>query len=92
MGARSKNFYNDLVRRQGWPDAARKIQDLYLDGKKNDAIAAVPDDLVDAICLIGSRERVRDKLDEWKESIATMLILTGARRETVTTMAELCFS
>jgi len=92
MGARSKNFYNDLIRRQGWPDAARKVQDLYLDGKKNDAIAAVPDDMVDAICLIGSRERVRDKLDEWKESIATMLILTGARRETVTTMAELCFS
>jgi F420-dependent oxidoreductase-like protein len=92
MGARSKNFYNDLIARQGWPDAARKIQDLYLDGKKNDAIAAVPDDMVDAICLIGSRERVRDKLEEWKESIATMLILTGARRETVTTMAELCFS
>jgi F420-dependent oxidoreductase-like protein len=91
MGARSKNFYNDLVARQGWPDAARKIQDLYLDGKKNEAIAAVPDDLVDAICLVGSRERVRDKLAEWKESKATMLILSAPRRETVTAMAELCF-
>jgi F420-dependent oxidoreductase-like protein len=92
MGARSKNFYNDLVARQGWPDAARKIQDLYLDGKKNDAIAAVPDDLVDAICILGSRERVRDKLAEWKQSSATTLILSSPRRETVTAMAELCFA
>jgi F420-dependent oxidoreductase-like protein len=92
MGARSKNFYNDLVARQGWPDAARKIQDLYLDGKKKEATAAVPDDLVDAICLVGPRARVRDKLAEWKTSKATMLILASPRRENVTAMAELCFA
>ena len=91
MGARGKNFYNDLVSRQGWPDAARKIQDLYLDGKKKEATAAVPDDLVDAITLVGPRERVRDKLAEWKQSKATMLLLAGPRRETITAMAELCF-
>jgi F420-dependent oxidoreductase-like protein len=92
MGARSKNFYNDLVARQGWPDAARKIQDLYLDGKKKEATAAVPDDLIDAICLIGPREAIRDRLAEWKESKATMLVLSGPGREAITTMAELCFA
>jgi F420-dependent oxidoreductase-like protein len=92
MGARGKNFYNDLLVRQGWPDAARTIQDLYLDGKKKEATAAVPDDLVDAICLVGPRERVRDKVEEWKASRATMLLLSGPRRETVTAMAELCFA
>ncbi len=92
MGARGKNFYNDLVARQGWPDAARTIQDLYLAGKKAEAVAAVPDDLVDAICLVGPAERIRDKLAEWKESPATMLILSAPRRDVVTRMAELCFA
>jgi F420-dependent oxidoreductase-like protein len=91
MGARNKNFYNNLVSRMGWPDAARKIQDLYLDGKKKEATATVPDDLVDAICLVGPVGHVREQLDRWKASKATTLILQGPRRETLAQMAELCF-
>jgi len=77
MGARDKNFYNDHVSRQGWPEAAKKVQDLFLDGKKKEAAAAVPDDLVDGVALIGPKERVRDKVAEWKETRVTMLIVGG---------------
>jgi F420-dependent oxidoreductase-like protein len=90
MGARDKNFYNSLVSRMGWEGPARDIQDLYLDGKKKEAIAKVPDDLVDAICLVGPKERIRDRLEAWKSSKVTTMILAGPNRETLRTMAELC--
>ena len=67
-GRAGKNFYNDLACRYGFEDAAKKIQDLYLDGNKRDAIAAVPDELVDEIALIGPKERIADRLEAWKES------------------------
>jgi F420-dependent oxidoreductase-like protein len=91
MGARDKNFYNDHVSRQGWPDAARKIQDLYLGGQKSEAVAAVPDDLCDAVSLLGSKERIRDRLAAWKESPATTLIVQSPNRQTLDALAELCF-
>ena len=62
MGARSKNFYNDMVSKMGFEGEAKTIQDLYLDGKKNEAAAAVPDALIDAISLCGPAERIRDRL------------------------------
>jgi len=68
MGARDKNFYNDLAKRLGYEEAAGKIQDLFLDGKKMEAAAAVPDELVDAVHLVGSKERIRDRLGAWKEA------------------------
>ena len=68
MGARDKNFYNDLAVRLGFEEAAEKIQDLFLDGKKMEAIAAVPDELVDAVHLVGSKDRIRDRLAVWKEA------------------------
>lgn len=77
MGARDKNFYNDHISRQGWPDDAKKIQDLFLDGKKKEAAAAVPDDMVDGVALLGSKERVKDKVAEWKEGGATTLLVGG---------------
>lgn len=77
MGARGKNFYNDHVARQGWPGEAKKIQDLFLDGKKKEAAAAVPDDMVDGVALLGSKERVRDRIAEWKETRATGLLVGG---------------
>jgi len=68
MGARDKNFYNDLARRLGYEQAAAKIQDLFLDGKKLEAAAAVPDELVDACHLLGPKERIRERLQAWKEA------------------------
>jgi F420-dependent oxidoreductase-like protein len=68
MGARNKNFYNDLAKRLGFEDAAKRIQDLYLDGKKAEATAAVPDALVDAVHLVGPRARIQERLQAWKEA------------------------
>jgi F420-dependent oxidoreductase-like protein len=66
MGARDKNFYNDYAKRLGYEAEAKKIQDLYLDGKKAEAAAAVPDQLVDDVALVGSEARIRDRLQVWK--------------------------
>jgi len=68
MGARNKNFYNDLAKRLGYEEAAKRIQDLYLDGKKAEATAAVPDALVDAVHLVGPKARIRERLQAWKEA------------------------
>jgi F420-dependent oxidoreductase-like protein len=68
MGARDKNFYNDLTKRLGYEEAAVRIQDLYLDGKRAEAAAAVPDALVDAVHLVGPKDRIRDRLKAWKEA------------------------
>ncbi len=68
MGARDRNFYNDLAKRLGYEEAAAKIQDLFLDGKKMEAAAAVPDELVDACHLVGPRDRIRERLQAWKEA------------------------
>ena len=66
MGARNKNFYCDYAKRIGFEEAAIKIQNLFLDGKRAEAAAAVPQELIDQVALVGSRERVKDKLAEWK--------------------------
>ncbi len=67
MGARSKNFYNDFAVRLGYEEAAAKIQDLYLGGHKKDAEALVPDKLIDEIALVGSADRIKDRLQAWKQ-------------------------
>jgi F420-dependent oxidoreductase-like protein len=89
MGARGRNFYNDIARRYGYEDAARTIQDLYLGGRKDEATAAVPDALVDEVALCGPRDRIRAQLAEWKDSGVTTLMVAGDARA-VRTMAELC--
>jgi F420-dependent oxidoreductase-like protein len=68
MGARKKNFYNDLAKRLGYEEAAVEIQNLFLDGKKMEAMMAVPDALVDAVHLVGPRDKIRDRLQAWKEA------------------------
>jgi F420-dependent oxidoreductase-like protein len=89
MGARGRNFYNDLACRYGYEAAAKEIQDLYLDGKKREATAAVPFELVDEIALLGPKERIRDKLDVWREAGVTTLIVGAAQPAVLETMAEL---
>ncbi|HEV8473967.1 MAG TPA: LLM class F420-dependent oxidoreductase [Methylomirabilota bacterium] len=87
MGARGRNFYNDIARRYGYEDAAKTIQDLYLAGKKAEAEAAVPDALVDEVALCGPKERIRDALAEWKASGVTTLMVAGDAAA-VRTLAE----
>jgi hypothetical protein len=88
MGARGRNFYNDIARRYGYEAAAKTIQDLYLAGRKAEAAAAVPDELVDEVALCGPRERIRERLAEWKSAGVTTLMVAGDA-EAVRTMAEL---
>src|SRR6266567_619592 len=89
MGARGRNFYNDLACRYGYEGAAKEIQDLYLDGKKNEAAAAVPDELVDEVSLCGPKSRIAELLEPWKGSPVTTMILGTAQPEALDVMAEL---
>jgi len=68
MGARDKNFYNDYAKRLGYEEAAARIQDFYLAGKKMEAMAAVPDSLVDEVALVGPADRIRARLGAWREA------------------------
>lgn len=89
MGARGRNFYNDLAHRYGYGEAAEQIQDAYLSGRKMDAVRAVPDDLVDEVSLVGSRDRIADRLQCWKASGVTTLIVAASDLPVVRLMAEL---
>jgi F420-dependent oxidoreductase-like protein len=89
MGAKGRNFYNSLVRRYGFEADADRIQELYLGGHHRDAIAAVPDELVDAVALVGPKERIRDRLDAWRETPVTTLIVGSPQPEALQVMADL---
>jgi F420-dependent oxidoreductase-like protein len=89
MGAREKNFYNAYIRRIGFEAEAIKIQELFLDGKRKEAIAAVPDALVDALHLVGPADRIRDRFQAWKASKVGTLIIGAQQIEAVRLMAEL---
>jgi F420-dependent oxidoreductase-like protein len=68
MGSREKNFYNQLVQRYGFEAAAREVQDLYLEGRREDAMAALPDELIDLVSLCGPADRVRERLEVFREA------------------------
>jgi F420-dependent oxidoreductase-like protein len=89
MGARSKNFYNDYTRRLGYEEAAAKVQDLYLGGKRAEAMAAVPDKLVDEVALVGPRERIAERIAAWKASPVRTLVIGTGQVEALRTLAEL---
>jgi F420-dependent oxidoreductase-like protein len=76
MGSREKNFYKDLVTSYGFGDAAREVQDLYLAGKKDEAAAALPGELIDAVTLCGPADRIRDRLAVYRDAGAGTLLLS----------------
>src|SRR5216684_2537348 len=92
MGARSKNYYNDLIKRLGYEAAAVGIQEHFLGGRRKEAEAAVPDALIDEISLVGPKERIRDRLDAWKalanDQRVGSLVLTGATPRALRVVAE----
>ena len=89
MGAKGRNFYNSLVRRYGWEAEAERIQELYLAGHQREAVAAVPDELVDAVSLVGPEERIRDRLEAWRETPVTTIVVGSPQPEALRTLAEL---
>ena len=88
MGARGKNFYNDLVRRYGYEDAAEAVQSLYLDGRKGEAAGAIPDELVDDVALVGPPSRIAERLSRWREAGVDTLIATAWQVEALDALAE----
>jgi F420-dependent oxidoreductase-like protein len=89
MGHRDKNFHNDMMVRRGYPEAAEKIQELYLAGRKREAIQAVPDEYCDEAALVGPPQRIRDRYQDWESSGATGLTLSCRQAEGLELMAEL---
>jgi F420-dependent oxidoreductase-like protein len=88
MGARDMNFHANVFGRMGYEGEARKIQELYLEGKKEEAAATVPMSLIEETALIGPKEKIRDDLEQWRESCVTTMLLYGDAN-TLRTMAEL---
>ncbi len=75
MGSRKQNFYNRIMQRYGFVDEAKEIQDLYLDGKKDEAAAAIPPALIDMVTLAGPRDVVRDRLAAFRDAgVGTLMV------------------
>jgi F420-dependent oxidoreductase-like protein len=89
MGARGKNFYNALIRRYGYEAEAERIQELYLQGRQREAIAEVPDALIDEVALIGPRGRIAERLEAWRECGVTTLMVRALDPESLRVLAEL---
>jgi F420-dependent oxidoreductase-like protein len=89
MGAREMNFHFDVFCRLGYEAEARKIQDLYLEGRKDEATAAVPRRMVEEIALIGPKEKIRDDLEAWKASRVTTMLIGAHDPRVMRLMAEL---
>jgi alkanesulfonate monooxygenase SsuD/methylene tetrahydromethanopterin reductase-like flavin-dependent oxidoreductase (luciferase family) len=89
MGAKGRNFYNDLAARYGYETAAADIQELYLSGRKGEAMMKVPAELIDEIALVGPKERIRERLQTWIDSPVTTLNMMIYDVQALRTMVEL---
>ena len=77
MGAKGRNFHANVPIRMGYEEMVEKVQDLYLDGKKDEAAAAIPQELIERLSLIGPPDKIRHDLEPWRESIVTTLLVSG---------------
>jgi F420-dependent oxidoreductase-like protein len=89
MGAKKHNFHMNLMGRMGYEAEAQKIQELFLAGKREEAVAAVPDSFADEISLVGPVDRIKDRLQAWRESAVTTLLVTAQDKAQLNTLAEL---
>ena len=89
MGAKNANFHKNLVSRMGFETEAEKIQELFQEGRREEAIRAVPDELADGIALAGPPERIRERLALWRDSPVSTLLVNGRDAETLETIADL---
>ncbi|GAA3008740.1 LLM class F420-dependent oxidoreductase [Streptosporangium longisporum] len=81
MGAKSRNFHADIIGRMGYAEAAEEIQALYLAGRRDEAFRAIPDELADGISLVGPVGRIRERLEPWRKSPVSNLLVMGPRDE-----------
>jgi F420-dependent oxidoreductase-like protein len=89
MGAKGQNYHTKLVERFGYQDEARKIQELFFDGRRDEAIAAVPDEFADAISLVGPKARIKERLQAWDDSPVSTLLVYSPGRDRLGEIADL---
>jgi F420-dependent oxidoreductase-like protein len=89
MGAKDRNFHKELIARFGFEAETEKIQELYLAGRKDEAMMAVPDQLADEISLVGPVDRIKDRLQAWRETPITSLLVSPRTKSELATVAEL---
>ena len=77
MGARGANFHHDVFVRMGWEGVAKKVQDLYLEGRKDEAAREIPLALVEDVALIGPVGKIKDELPKWKDTCLTTMMIAG---------------
>ncbi len=88
MGHRDRNFHKDAMIRRGYPEAAERVQELYLAGRREEAAAAIPDELIDEESLIGPPARIRERYRAWEDCGITGLTIRTSQDEAVRLMAE----
>ena len=89
MGAKSTNFHKDLFVRMGYEEEAEKIQSLFMEGKRDEAAQVIPTELADAMTLTGSRDRIKDRLQAWRDSKVTTLLVATTDKDMLRTVAEI---
>jgi F420-dependent oxidoreductase-like protein len=89
MGSKQRNFHMELMGRMGFEAEARRIQELFFEGRRAEAIAAVPDRFADEISLVGPVERIRDRLAAWRETPVTSLLVATQEKAKLAQLAEL---
>jgi F420-dependent oxidoreductase-like protein len=89
MGAKGQNYHTKLMARMGFEEEAYRIQDMFLEGKRDEAIAEVPEEFADEITLVGPPERIRDRLQAWEESPVTTISVSPRSPEELRQIAEL---
>ncbi|ADI10723.1 FMN-dependent monooxygenase [Streptomyces bingchenggensis BCW-1] len=89
MGHAARNFHADLMGRMGYEAEARRVQELFLAGRRAEAVQAVPDAFADEISLVGPRERIAERLELWRKGPVTDLLVTAPDPETLRTLADL---
>src|SRR5690606_30991051 len=87
MGAKKRNFHKELMARMGFEAEAKKIQDLFMEDRRGEAVDAVPSEFADEISLVGPIERIKDRLQAWKQTPITTLLLANRDVKTLRTMA-----
>jgi alkanesulfonate monooxygenase SsuD/methylene tetrahydromethanopterin reductase-like flavin-dependent oxidoreductase (luciferase family) len=89
MGAKTKNFHTELMARMGFEEEAHRIQDLFFAGKRDEAILAVPDDFADEISLVGPPARIAERIDAWRATPVTTLLVGGGDPDAMRLLADL---
>jgi F420-dependent oxidoreductase-like protein len=89
MGAKSTNFHKDLFVRMGFEEEAEKIQALFMEGKRDEAAQVIPTELADAMTLTGPKDRIKDRLNAWRDSKVTTLLVATTDKEMLRTITEI---